>query len=42
MQLRIARMFQTLNDNPQIEIRIQHCVAEAKDWLADKTGKQNS
>jgi hypothetical protein len=33
VQLGIARMFQTLNDNPQIEIRIFRSVAEAKEWF---------
>jgi hypothetical protein len=29
-----ARMFQTLNDNPQIEIRIVASRAEAEEWFA--------
>jgi hypothetical protein len=33
VQLGIARMFQTLNDNPQIEIRIFRSVPEAKEWF---------
>jgi hypothetical protein len=36
VQLGLARMFQTLNDNPQIEIRIVHSVAEAENWFAGK------
>jgi len=39
VQFGLARMFQTLNDNPRIEIRILHTVTEAKDWFADKTEK---
>lgn len=30
----VARMFQTLNDNPQIEIRIFKARADAEEWLA--------
>jgi hypothetical protein len=30
----IARMFQSLNDNPQIKIQIFKNCAEAEDWLA--------
>lgn len=33
----IARMFQTLNDNPQIEIQVFNTRAEAEEWLA-RTG----
>jgi len=33
----IARMFQTLNDNPQIEIQIFKSTAEAEGWLALKS-----
>jgi hypothetical protein len=29
-----ARMFQTLNDNPQVEIRIVQSLQEAKNWFA--------
>jgi len=34
--LGLARMFQTLNDHPQIEIKIFGTVQEAKDWFAGK------
>lgn len=30
-----ARMFQILNDHPQIEIRIFPAIAEAEAWLAE-------
>jgi len=33
VQLGLTRMFQTLNDNPQIEIRILRSVPEAKEWF---------
>jgi len=39
VQKGIARMFQTLNDNPQIEIRIFRSVSEAKEWFL--TGLHN-
>jgi hypothetical protein len=40
VQLGIARMYQTLNDNPQIEVRIFRSIAEAKEWfLTDTTDK---
>ena len=32
----LARMFQILNDHPQIEIRILGSVREAEDWFAGK------
>jgi hypothetical protein len=35
VNLGYARMFQMLNDNPQIEIRIFGTLAEAEVWLAD-------
>ncbi|MBI1795611.1 MAG: STAS/SEC14 domain-containing protein [Candidatus Eisenbacteria bacterium] len=34
VQMGMARMFQTLNDNPQIEIRIFEDEAPALQWLA--------
>ena len=34
VQLGFARMFQTLNDHPQIEIQIFPTLAEAEAWLA--------
>ena len=35
VQLGLARMFQTLNDNPQIEIHLVHSMEEALEWLGD-------
>jgi hypothetical protein len=35
VQFGLARMFQTLNDNPQIAIQILHSVTEAKKWFTD-------
>ena len=32
----LAKMFQTLNDHPQIEIRILGSIQDAKDWFAGK------
>jgi hypothetical protein len=37
VQFGLARMFQTMNDNPQIEIQILPSVAQARDWFAGKT-----
>lgn len=34
LQYGFARMFQTLNDNPRIEIRLFRDMASARDWLA--------
>jgi len=42
VQFGLARMYQMLNDNSQIEIRILRSVTEAKDWFADKTEKGTS
>jgi hypothetical protein len=39
LQYGLARMFQTLNDNPMIEIQIWHSMAEATDWLANAAKK---
>lgn len=35
-QVGMARMFQTLSEHPQIEIRIFDSRAEALDWLSEK------
>jgi hypothetical protein len=35
MQLWIARVYEALNDNPQIQIRILRSVTEANEWFAD-------
>ena len=35
VEIGFARMFQTLNDNPQIEIRIVKDLAEALAWFAE-------
>ena len=32
----VARMFQMLNDNPQIDVQIFKTMAEAETWLASK------
>ncbi len=42
VQFGLARMFQTLNDNPQIEIRILYNVTEAQKWFTDETAKGTS
>jgi hypothetical protein len=34
VQLGIARMFQTLNDHPQVTVEIFHDLGEALSWLA--------
>jgi len=36
-QYSLAKMFQMLNDHPQIDIRVWYSVDEAKDWLAFKS-----
>lgn len=33
LQVGMARMFQSMNDNPQIEIRIFDSMAKAREWL---------
>ncbi|MFI5166851.1 MAG: hypothetical protein ACHQQS_09550 [Thermoanaerobaculales bacterium] len=41
IEVGFARMFQTLNDHPQIEIRIVQSLQEAKDWFTeDMTGSR--
>ena len=35
VQLGIARMYEALNENPQIQIRILGSVTEAKEWIAE-------
>ena len=37
VQFGLARMFQTLSENSQIEVEIFHSMAEARDWIADRT-----
>jgi len=37
VQLGIARMYEALNENPQIELRIVRSLSEAKAWFADLT-----
>lgn len=41
MQFRIARTYETLNENPQIQIRIVRSVTEATEWFADPKGEPN-
>src|SRR5688500_5223442 len=38
VQLGIARVYEALNENPQIQIRILQSVTEANAWLADLKG----
>ena len=38
VQLGIARIYDALNENPQIQIRILRSVTEAKEWFAGTTG----
>src|SRR3954454_4048862 len=38
VQLGIARVYDALNENPQIQIRILRSVAEATKWFAHPTG----
>lgn len=38
VQVGLARMFQTLNDNPQIEIRVLRSVEEALNWFTGTSG----
>ena len=35
VQFGIARVYETLNENPQIQIRILRSVTEANEWFAD-------
>jgi len=35
LQFGLARMYETLNENPRVEIRIVHSAAEAKAWFAE-------
>jgi hypothetical protein len=42
VQFGLARMYQTLNENPQMEIRIVHSLNEARDWIANKAEKGTS
>lgn len=35
LQLGIARTYELLNENPEIQIRIVQSVSEARDWFAD-------
>jgi len=37
----IARVYEALNENPQIQIRILRSVTEATEWFADPKGKSN-
>jgi len=38
VQFGIARIYEALNENPQIEIRILRSVTEAQEWFADQAG----
>jgi len=35
IQVQIAQLYQSLNENPQIQLRIFQSVADAKEWLAN-------
>ena len=37
----IARVYEALNENPQIQIRILRSVTEATEWFADPKGAPN-
>ena len=39
VQLGIARVYEALNENPQIQIRILRSVTEATEWFADAKGR---
>jgi hypothetical protein len=41
VQLGIARVYEALNENPQIQIRILRSVTEATEWFADPNGEPN-
>jgi hypothetical protein len=41
VQFGIARIYETLNENPQIQIRIVRSVTEATEWFADPKGELN-
>ena len=41
VQFGIARLYETLNENPQIQIRIVRSVTEATEWFADPKGELN-
>ena len=36
----IARMYEALNENPQIQIRILRSIAEAKEWFCPEGGTE--
>jgi hypothetical protein len=42
VQLGIASVYEALNENPQIQIRILRSVTEAKEWFADRKGPRNA
>ena len=41
VQLGIARVYDALNENPQIQVRILRSVPEAQEWFADPRGETN-
>src|SRR5258708_4473347 len=41
VQFGIARVYETLNENPQIQIRILRSLADAREWFADPKGAPN-
>jgi hypothetical protein len=42
VQYGIARVYEALNENPEIQIRILQGVAEAKEWFADPRDEPNA
>jgi hypothetical protein len=40
-QFDIARVYEALNENPQIRVRVLRSLTEARDWFADPTGAPN-
>jgi hypothetical protein len=41
VQFGIAHLYEVLNENPQIQIRILRSVTEATEWFADREGEPN-
>src|SRR6476619_6883384 len=42
VQFGIARVYEALNANPQIQLRILRSVTEAVEWFADPQGRPNA
>jgi len=41
VQLGMARVYEAVNENPQIQIRILRSVTEATEWFGDRKGEAN-